>query len=42
MEQRGLSSAVRVSPHAYNSEDEILRLVEHVRHLVEGRDLPGE
>jgi cysteine desulfurase/selenocysteine lyase len=42
MEQRGLSAAVRVSPHAYNSEDEILRLVEHVRQIVEGRGSTGE
>jgi selenocysteine lyase/cysteine desulfurase len=35
MEQRGLSALVRASPHANNSEDEILQLVEHVRHLVE-------
>jgi cysteine desulfurase/selenocysteine lyase len=37
MEARGLLSAVRASPHAYNSEAEILQLVEHVRNLVEDR-----
>jgi selenocysteine lyase/cysteine desulfurase len=36
MEQRGVSAAVRASPHAYNSEDEIGRLVENVGHLIEG------
>jgi len=30
MEQRGLPSAVRASPHAYNSEGETLRLVDRV------------
>jgi len=33
MEQRGLLSAVRASPHAYNSEDEIDSLVEQVGRL---------
>lgn len=41
MEQRGLSAAVRASPHAYNSEAEIDQLVEHVRHLVEGHGTPA-
>jgi selenocysteine lyase/cysteine desulfurase len=36
MEQRGLPAAVRASPHVYNSESEIQRLVEHVRQLSEG------
>ena len=36
MEQRGLSAAVRASPHAYNSEEEIQQLVEHVGHLIRG------
>jgi selenocysteine lyase/cysteine desulfurase len=35
MEQRGLPAVVRASPHAFNSEDETRRLVEHVRLLVE-------
>ncbi|MGO9912283.1 MAG: aminotransferase class V-fold PLP-dependent enzyme [Acidimicrobiales bacterium] len=34
MEQRGVSEAVRASPHAYNSEEEIRQLVEQVAQLV--------
>lgn len=41
MEQRGLSSAVRASPHAYNSEAEIAHLVAAVRRLVEGPGRPS-
>jgi cysteine desulfurase / selenocysteine lyase len=34
MEQRDLPAAVRASPHAYNSEDEIAALVDHVGLLI--------
>jgi cysteine desulfurase / selenocysteine lyase len=37
MEQRDLPSAVRASPHAYNSEGEIAALADHVGRLIEHR-----
>lgn len=33
MPRRGLDAAVRASPHAFNTEEEVDRLVEHVRKL---------
>lgn len=41
MEQRGVMAAVRASPHAYNTEDEIARLVDTVRHHIEGHGSPA-